>query len=129
MQTLETLKNKSQESVANLVELGKQRPDEVKLWGVTVAAGVGGALATATVAKGIVTVFATLASPPVAITVGALGGGALGWRWIQQQTQNTAAEQGHDLDLGLSEASMPEGGTTEVDSASSEEATAESMRK
>ena len=40
MQTLTTLKDKSQESFSHLVELGKQQPEEVRTWGLTAGAAV-----------------------------------------------------------------------------------------
>lgn len=87
MQNLESLKNKGQESISNLIEQGKQQPESVKLWGVTAAAGVGGAIAVSATAKAILAVIGTLASPPIALTVGAVGGGVLGWSWIQKQNE------------------------------------------
>ena len=85
MQNLETIKTRSQESLSSLVERGKQQPENVQTWGVTAATGVAGALAVAAVAKGVLTVVGMLANPPVALTVGALGGGALGWSFMQKQ--------------------------------------------
>lgn len=93
MQNLESLKNKTQESISSLIERGKAQPEEVKTWGVTAAAGLGGAMAVVAVAKGVAAVVATLANPPVAFTVGALGGGALGWSWMQKQGQEVIVEQ------------------------------------
>lgn len=94
MQNLNTLKTRSQESLAQLVDLGKQQPEQVQHWGVTVAAALAGALALTAVAKGVVGIVATLASPPVALTAGALGGGLFGWSFMQQRTQaaTTSAE-------------------------------------
>jgi hypothetical protein len=95
MQSLETIKSKSQENLNRLVELGKSQPAEVKIWGVTGAAAVGGALALSAVAQGVLAVLATLANPPVALAVGAVAGGALGWSWMQQpkSTNETAATE------------------------------------
>lgn len=103
MQTLETLKSRGQENFSNLLERGKEQPETVKTWGVTAAAGVGGAVAVAALAKGVVAIAATLASPPVALTVGAVGGGALGWTWIQKQLENNGVE-----DAAATEAAVPE---------------------
>lgn len=101
MQNLETLKNKGQESVSNLISRGKEQSDEVKMWGVTAAAGVGGAVAVAAVAKGVLAVMSTLATPAVALTVGALGGGMLGWSWMQQQQDAaTSADTGAEAGIG-----------------------------
>lgn len=111
MQNLESLKAKGQESFSNLLERGKEQPDEVKQWGVTAAAGVGGALAVAAVSKGVLAILSTLASPPVALTVGAIGGGALGWNWIKQQTKDagdsSAATADTATDAAATTASAP----------------------
>ncbi|MEZ4707683.1 MAG: hypothetical protein R3A44_10775 [Caldilineaceae bacterium] len=103
MQNLTALKNKGQESIANLIEQGKQQPDEVKVWGVTAAAGLGGAVALAAAAKGILAIVSTVANPAVALTMGAVGGGALGWSWMQKQGMESDA-QGTGIDQGLAEA-------------------------
>ncbi len=84
MQNLNRLKYRSQDAISNLVARGKEQPKEVKTWGVTAAAGFAGALAITAVAKGTLAVVATLANPPVALTIGALGGGALGWSFMQK---------------------------------------------
>jgi hypothetical protein len=52
---------------------------------MTVAAAVVGGVTVAAVAKGVMAVVATLATPPVAVTVGALAGGALGWSFVQSR--------------------------------------------
>lgn len=93
MQNLETIKAKSQESMSNLIERGKQQPEEVKTWGITAAAGVAGALAVTAVAKGVLAVAATIANPPVALAVGAVGGGVLGWSFMQKQAETTDTEE------------------------------------
>ena len=108
MQNLESLKSKGQDTISNLLERGKQQPDEVKTWGVTAAAGVGGAVAVAAAAKGVLAIAATLAAPPVALTVGAVGGGVLGWNWIQkQQEQNRAAAESSEAEAATPDA-VPE---------------------
>lgn len=89
MQSLETIKTKSQENLNRLVDLGKSQPAEVKTWGVTGAAAVGGALALAAVAQGVLAIIATIANPPVALAVGALAGGALGWSFMQKSQAAT----------------------------------------
>ncbi|MCB0120969.1 MAG: hypothetical protein KDE58_01935 [Caldilineaceae bacterium] len=93
MQTLETIKSRGQETLNNLMEKGKKQPDEVKALGVTAGGAVVGAVTVAAVAKGVVAILATLASPPVALTVGAVGGGFLGWNWVKEQSQNAADEE------------------------------------
>ena len=96
MQTLETMKSKSQESINHLIDLGKQQPEQVRTWGVAAGAALTGALALTAVSKGILGVVATLANPPVALSVGALAGGVLGWSFMQQQ-QPTAETVAVDL--------------------------------
>jgi hypothetical protein len=85
MQSLNTIKDKSQQSWNRLIETGKQQPEERKLWGVTIAAAVAGGVALAAVSKGVLAVVGTLAATPVALTVGALAGGAVGWSLMQNQ--------------------------------------------
>lgn len=116
MQSLETIKSKSQENLNRLVELGKSQPPEVKTWGVTGAAAVGGALALTAVAHGVLAVLATLASPPVALAVGAVAGGALGWSLMQPSktpttpaaTENNPAEAPPAATVPVAEASAGE---------------------
>lgn len=90
MQSLTTMKDKSQASWNRLVEAGKQQPEERKVWGVTIAAAVVGGLALAAVSKGVLAIVGTLAAPPVALTVGALAGGAVGWSFMQNQPTEAA---------------------------------------
>ena len=85
MQNLATLKAQSQESLSRLTATVKQQPPEVQLWGVVAAAAVVGGVVIAVGAKGVLAVVGTLAAPPVALTVGALGGGFLGWSFMQSQ--------------------------------------------
>lgn len=85
MQTLETVKVRGQASLANLVEKAKEQPDDVKTWGVTAGGAIVGAVALTAVASGVLAVLATLAAPPVALTVGAIGGGVLGWNYMRNR--------------------------------------------
>ena len=85
MQTFETIKSKSQETINNLVEKGKEQPKGVKTWGITAGGAVVGAVAVSAVAKGAVALLSTLALPPVALTLGAVGGGVLGWNFVNSQ--------------------------------------------
>ena len=85
MQTLESIKSASQERFSSLVEQGQEQPDDVKTWGVTIGAAAVGAVTLTAVAKGVVAVLSTIASPPVALTIGALGGGALGWNYMHNR--------------------------------------------
>ncbi|MCE7986004.1 MAG: hypothetical protein DYG89_32910 [Caldilinea sp. CFX5] len=87
MQSLTTIKDKSQQGWNRLVEAGKQQPEERKVWGVTIAAAVAGGVVLAAVSKGVLAVVSTLAAPPVALTVGALAGGAVGWSLMQNQPE------------------------------------------
>ena len=91
MKSLESLKNRSQESLAHLVDLGKQQPEQVQHWSVTAATAVAGALVVAAVAKGMLGVIATLAYPPVALTAGALGGGV----FVSSGGSGATASQAH----------------------------------
>lgn len=85
MQTLDTIKARSQTGFANLMEKAKEPPSEVKTWGATAGGAVVGALALRALAGGIVAVVAALATPPVAMTVGAVGGGLLGWNYMRNR--------------------------------------------
>jgi len=91
MQSLGKVKEKGQQAVNSLLEEGKKRPDEVKTWGLTAGGAVVGALAVTAAAKGVITVLATLASPPIAMTLGAVGGGVLGWNFIHRQQEAEAS--------------------------------------
>ena len=91
MQSLETLKSKGQEGLNRLVDLGKSQPEEVQMWGVIGGAAIVGAVAVTAVAKGVVSVFATIASPPVALAIGAVTGGFLGWSFVQKNQMGNEA--------------------------------------
>lgn len=92
MQSLATLKAKSQESLSHITATVNQQPPEVQLWGTVAAAAIVGSVVVAAGAKGILAVVGTLAAPPVALTVGALGGGFLGWNFMQNQTAPMTAQ-------------------------------------
>lgn len=83
MQTLESLKSQGQATFEKLMGTVNEQPDEVKVWGVTAGSAVVGAVAVNAAARGIVAILATLASTPVALTVGAAAGGYLGWTYIR----------------------------------------------
>lgn len=85
MQTLESLKAKGQASFASLREMVNERPADVKIWGVTAGSAVVGAVAVNTAARGVVAILAALAAPPLALTIGAVGGGYLGWNYIHSR--------------------------------------------
>ncbi|MBX3011552.1 MAG: hypothetical protein KF832_08585 [Caldilineaceae bacterium] len=106
MQNLETLKTKSQASLNRLVEFGKQQPAEVQMLGVVGAAAVAGGVAAAAVAKGVLGVVSLLASPSIALTVGAVGGGLIGWSLMQEQkpTPEAAPAEAAPTVVAVSEA-------------------------
>ncbi|MBX3014146.1 MAG: hypothetical protein KF832_21675 [Caldilineaceae bacterium] len=85
MQTLETMKIRSQERFTNLVEKAKEQPDDLKAWGVAAGGALVGAVAVTAAASGIVAILTAFATPPVALTVGAVGGGLLGWKYMQER--------------------------------------------
>jgi hypothetical protein len=84
MQSLESIKTKSQESLNRLVDLGKSQPPEVKIWGITGGAAVVGAMTVAALARAVLVIVATVANPPVAVAVGAVAGGIVGWSLMQK---------------------------------------------
>lgn len=86
MQSLNTLTEKSQKSLNRVMEVGKRQSPEVRLWGAVAASAIVGSVVVAAGAKGALVVLGMLASTPVALTIGALGGGALGWSFMQNQT-------------------------------------------
>lgn len=90
MQSLTSIKDKSQASWNRIVETGKQQPEERKVWGVTIAAAVAGGVALAALSKGVLAIVGTLSATPVALTVGALAGGAVGWSLMQSQADEAA---------------------------------------
>lgn len=85
MEALETIKSKTQTNFTNLLEQVQSQPDEVKVWGITAGSAVAGAVAMTAAANGILALLATLASPPVALTIGAVGGGIAGWTYINNR--------------------------------------------
>lgn len=117
MQTIETLKAKSQETFNSLLEKSKEQPEEVKTWGVTAGGAVVGAIALAAVAKGVLAILATIASPPVALTVGAIGGGVLSWNFIQSQSKQSSATDEATAAAPVAESMIAEGSPILADSA------------
>lgn len=105
---MQTLKTRSQESLSHLVDLGKQQPEQVQHWGVTAAAALAGALALTAVAKGVLGVVGTLAYPPVALTVGALGGGIFGWSFMQKRAEESTASAGDKASTDVVTAPEPD---------------------
>lgn len=85
MQTLDKIKSRSQVGLTSLIEKAQEQPAEVKTWGLTAGGAVMGALTLTVVASGVVAVVTALAAPPVALTVGAVGGGLLGWNYMRNR--------------------------------------------
>jgi len=116
MQTVETFKAKSQETLNNLLEKGKEQPEEVRTWGVTAGGAVVGAIALAAVAKGVLAILATLASPPVALTIGAVGGGVFGWNFMKSQNTPSNATPEAQPETIAAEVMVAEGSPILADS-------------
>lgn len=89
MQTMETAKVKTQETFEEWTAKIKEQPNDVKLWSGTAGSALVGAFAVTAVAKGMISVIGTLASPPVALTVGAIGGSVWGWNYMQSRSVAT----------------------------------------
>ncbi|MFN8495341.1 MAG: hypothetical protein U0350_47525 [Caldilineaceae bacterium] len=83
MNSLTPVKTKTQESWQHLVDTAQQQSSEVQKWGVVAVSAVVGGLVVAAGAKGVLAIVSLIAAPPVALSAGALGGGALGWSYMQ----------------------------------------------
>ena len=105
MQKLNTFKEKGQQEWNRLRDAGKQRPTSLMLWSGTAASAVAGSITLAVAAKGVIAIVSTLAIPSVALTVGAVAGGALGWNYLHGN-QNSAASDAEQMDA------MPISGAT-----------------
>ncbi len=105
MQKLNTFKEKGQQEWNRLRDAGKQRPTSLMLWSGTAASAVAGSITLAVAAKGVIAIVSTLAFPPVALTVGAVAGGALGWNYLHGN-QNSDASDAEQMDA------MPISGAT-----------------
>ena len=68
----------------------RETTTHILLWSGTAASAVAGSITLAMAAKGVIAIVSTLAFPPVALTVGAVAGGALGWNYLHGN-QNSAA--------------------------------------
>lgn len=99
MEALETIKARGQERFTNLLAKAQSQPDEVKSWGITAGSAAVGALVIAGAANGILALVSTLAAPPVALTVGALGGGFLAWNYMQGRQATPQPEMTSDLSM------------------------------
>lgn len=85
MQTVETLRSRSQTGITSLVDNAEEQPSSIKKWGVTAGSAVVGAVALKAAAGGIIALTALLMAPPVAMTLGAVGGGLLGWNYMRNR--------------------------------------------
>ena len=88
MQTVDTIKTKGQASVTALVEQSKLLPGTAIVWGATAGGALVGGAVTVAATQGIVALFTLLAAPPIAWTVGALGGGWVGWHYMRRHGGN-----------------------------------------
>lgn len=84
MSAVETIKRSSLTNLVTALEKVRTEPTEVKTWGVTAGSALIGAAAMAVSTQGLLTVVTFLSTPAVALTVGALGGGLLGWRCMRE---------------------------------------------
>ena len=85
MQTVETIKTSGQVRFTNFAEKAKAQSQDAKTWGVTASGALVGAAVVAATTQGVLALVALLAAPPVALTVGALGGGFMGWRYMRRR--------------------------------------------
>ncbi len=116
MNQFEKIRSSSKETLDALIAQGKEQPEAVQKWGVTGAAAVGGAVVISAAAKGVLGIVATLANPPVALTVGAVGGGLLGWNYIQKRLHDHDQESAENItvspgETGASDTGTPDTGT------------------
>ncbi|MCB0083447.1 MAG: hypothetical protein KDE47_21045 [Caldilineaceae bacterium] len=81
MQTLEMLKSQGQANLNKVLGRAKERPEDVKVWAVTAGSAAVGAVAVNAAARGVVAILAAITAPPVAMTIGALGGAYWGWQY------------------------------------------------
>jgi len=91
MEQFDTMKEKSQGVWSSVVDRGKQQSAPVQEVGVTAAAGLGGAAILGATSK--LGIAALLTYPATAVTIGAVGGGILGWRYIR----NRLKAGGHEV--------------------------------
>lgn len=89
MQQLNELKDKSQQGLAQAVDAGKKQASKAKVLGVTAGSAVLGGVALTIAAPPLIALTSTLAAPPVALAVGAVAGGVLGWRIVRGKAGRT----------------------------------------
>ena len=82
MKILDNLKDKGQSGVNRVAQVSKGQPRKVKVWAITAGSAVAGGLA--------VTVL-TLVAPPVGLAIGAVAGGALGWKFVHRADSEEGA--------------------------------------
>lgn len=85
MQAVETIKKSRLAYVANGLEKGQGEPAVIKTWGITAGGALVGAATVAASAPRLLALATFLATPPLALTVGALGGAVLGWRYMRER--------------------------------------------
>lgn len=91
-QEMNTQQDKEKDAPSNSAQSDKNQAADLQTWGVTGAAAIAGGVAMAVAARGTLVVLAALASTPVSLTIGAIGGGLLGWRYMQRARQSGATE-------------------------------------
>ena len=90
VQIAEMVKNKSQTYGVNLLEKARAQPHALKTWEVTASAAFVGAVAMAATAPSLLALLSLLATPPVAMTVGGVGGGVWGWYYMRKHQPSRA---------------------------------------
>lgn len=90
MQIVETSKTGGQVNFAGFRQKEKAQSGDFKTWGMTAGSALVGAVMVATTTQGILSLLALLATPPVALTVGALSGGFMGWNYMRQRQMSDA---------------------------------------
>ena len=82
MKRLQAIGTKCKKTVSNLLDYGRRNPDKIKIWSVTIAAGVAGGVGIVLLTKGMVAIAITLASPAITLLFGILGA-IFGWVYMQ----------------------------------------------
>ena len=91
-QEMNTQQDKEKDASLNSAQSDKNQAADLQTWGVTGAAAIAGGVVMAVAARGTLVVLAALASTPVSLTIGVIGGGLLGWRYMQRARQSGAAQ-------------------------------------
>ena len=91
-QEMNTPQEKEMGASSNSAQSNKNQATNLQTWGVTGVAAVAGGVVMAVAARGALVVLAALASTPVSLTIGAIGGGLLGWRYMQRARQSSATQ-------------------------------------